>query len=157
MKKWVQVSCKGCETDLPTRFFCFALFFCLIITHSISFKFLKYLHKYLLQSRGPCLLPSEADVLSFSCFSSFTAVCFASSGANMSFFQLCHIVCNVPSHSPLICLCLSWNQKSQCLQTGIRNCFEGSDALLSLVIRQFFAEVVLLTASTNIIICEGLL
>lgn len=106
--------------------------------HLISFKFFKYLFKNLLQSRGPYHLPLETDVMSFSCFSFFTAVCFASSSANTSCFQLCLIMYNVPSHSPLICLCLSCNQKSQSLQTDIGNCFEGSDVLLSLVIRQFF-------------------
>lgn len=57
---------------------------------------------------------------------------------------------------PSICFHPSWTQKFCCLQTDIRNCFEGSDALLSLVIRQFFAEAELLTISINIIICEDL-
>jgi len=84
-------------------------------------------------------------------------VCFATRSANLSFFQLRHIVYDVPSYFPPICLCLSWNQKSQHLQTDTRNCSEGSDTLLSLVIWQFFAEVELLATSINIITCEGLL
>lgn len=77
---------------------CSALSFCLIVTHLISFKVLKYLYKNLLESRGPCLLPPETDVMSFSCFFHLYF---------KSFFQLCHIRYNVPSHSPQFAFALT--------------------------------------------------
>lgn len=103
MRKRVQVSCE--VYDFQTRFFCSALSFCLIAMYSVSFRYLKSWHKNLLWSRGPCLLPSETNVMSFSCFSSFTAACFASSSGNMYFFSaVSHCVqCSflLPSDLPL--------------------------------------------------------
>lgn len=96
-RKWVQVSCKGCELDFQTQRF----FFVLLLLESYIFNFLtflKYIYKNLLHSRGPCLLSSVTKVMLFHCFSSSTVVCFAFSSVNMSFFHLCHFVCNVSSY-----------------------------------------------------------
>lgn len=113
------------------------------------FKFLKYIYKNLLHSRGLCLLSSVTEVTLFHCFSS-SIVVFCIFKCKFVFFFTCATLC-IFFLLPSICFHPIWTQKSYCFQTRIRNCFEGSDALLSLVIRQFFAEAKLLTISINVI------
>lgn len=135
------------------------MFYFVLLLESCTFnffEFLKYIYENLLLSRGPCLLSSETEVMLFHCFASSIVVCFAFSNVNMS-FVICATLCTVFLPTSSICFHPIWTQKFRCLQTGIRNCFEGSHAPLSLVIRQFFAEAELLTISINIIICEDLL
>lgn len=117
------------------------MFYIVLLVESYIFnflKFLKYIYKNLLCSRGLCLLSSVTKVVLFHCFSSSTVVCFAFSSVNMSFFSPVPHCVQCFFLLPSICFHPSWTQKSYCLQTDSRSCFEGSDALLSLVIKQFF-------------------
>lgn len=77
------------------------MFYIVFLLESYIFnflKFLKYIYKNLLCSRGLCLLSSVTEVMLFHCFSFSILVCFAFSSVNLSFFNLCHIVDNVSSY-----------------------------------------------------------
>lgn len=121
------------------RFFLFCIVLLLDSYTFNFFKFLKYIYKNLHHSRGavPPVHRDRGHIISlflllycsmfFKCkyvFFSFVPHCV------QCFFLL-----------PSICFHPSWTQKCFCLQTDIRNCFEGSDALLSLVIRSFLLKL----------------
>lgn len=119
-----------------TEVFCNSVL--LLDSYTFNFlKFLKYIYKNLLRCRGLCLLSSETEVTLFHCFSSSIVVCFSFSSVNMPFL-ICATLYTMFLPTSLYLLPSQLDPEIYCLQNDIRNCFEGSDALLSLVIRQFF-------------------
>lgn len=121
------------------------------------FKFLKYIYKisFIVGGRASC--PQRQGSHYFSLFFLLYCSMFCIFRCKCVFFSSVPHCVQCFFLLPSICYHPSCTQKSYCLQTESRNSFEGSDALLSLVIRQFFAEAELLTIFINIIICEDVL
>lgn len=144
------------------RSFCSALSFCLTVTDSISLNVLKSLYKNLLWNREGRASCPQRQISHLAGFSSLLQH-FASSSASLPFFQPCHIAFSVPSFSPLICLCLSWNQEIPASSDWKQKllwrlwCPTKPDDKAGLFFLVFFAGAQLLTTSVNIIICKDLL